>query len=431
MAQIVLRAVKGQPLTIAEADANFNNLNTEVGLKLNYADYTAADVLTKLLTVDGSGSGLDADLVDGMNAVTTNTANTVVARDQSGNFAANIITANLVGNVTGNVTGNFTGTVTGVASNVSGVVAIINGGTGATSASAARTSLGLGTISTQAANNVNITGGSITGITKLAIADGGTGSGTATAARINLGLNIGSDVQAYSSELNAIAGLQSGQTGLLIRTAANTYVTRYVVTGTNGISVTNGSGISGDPTISIASNAAVTLGSLSIGNITSTGTVSASTLSATSAGITTVSATTLNASGNASITGSMTSGSVSTGSIGCGNITSSGSITAVGNITGYYSDDRLKDKLGKIESALDKLCSLEGFYFQANATAQELGYTTEQQVGVSAQSVQAVLPEVVGPAPIDPQYLTVDYARMMPLVIEAIKELRAEINALK
>lgn len=55
------------------------------------------------------------------------------------------------------------------------------------SASTARTNLGLGSIATQAASNVTITGGSITGITDLAVADGGTGASTASGARANLG----------------------------------------------------------------------------------------------------------------------------------------------------------------------------------------------------------------------------------------------------
>ena len=115
-----------------------------------------------------------------------------------------------------------------------------------------------------------------------------------------------------------------------------------------------------------------------------------------------------------------------------GALTVTGAITATTSITSYYSDDRLKDKLGRIQGALDKLCSLEGFYFKPNQTAQDLGYTDlTAQVGVSAQSVQAVLPEVIQPAPIDPQYLTVDYARMVPLIIEAIKELREEFKSLK
>jgi hypothetical protein len=108
-----------------------------------------------------------------------------------------------------------------------------------------------------------------------------------------------------------------------------------------------------------------------------------------------------------------------------------GAIYATGNITAYYSDDRLKTRLGNIENALDKVDSLSGFYYEANETAQALGYKVKREVGVSAQSVQAVLPEIVSPAPIDQQYLTVDYERLAPLLIEAVKELRAEVKALK
>jgi hypothetical protein len=61
-----------------------------------------------------------------------------------------------------------------------------DGGSTGLDAATGRTSLGLGTIATQAASNVSITGGSITGITDLAIADGGTGASTATAAFNNL-----------------------------------------------------------------------------------------------------------------------------------------------------------------------------------------------------------------------------------------------------
>ena len=76
-------------------------------------------------------------------------------------------------------------------------------------AATARTTLGLGTIATQAASSVSITGGSITGITDLAVADGGTGASTAADARTNLGLVIGTNVQAFDAELSALAGLTS------------------------------------------------------------------------------------------------------------------------------------------------------------------------------------------------------------------------------
>ena len=74
-------------------------------------------------------------------------------------------------------------------------------------AAAQRTTLGLGTIATQAANSVSITGGTISGITDLAIADGGTGASDAGTARTNLGLAIGTNVQAWDANLDQIAAL--------------------------------------------------------------------------------------------------------------------------------------------------------------------------------------------------------------------------------
>lgn len=108
-----------------------------------------------------------------------------------------------------------------------------------------------------------------------------------------------------------------------------------------------------------------------------------------------------------------------------------GEIRATGDITAGYSDDRLKDKLGNIGGALDKVTQLNGFYYRPNEIAQDLGFENKLQVGVSAQEVFDVLPEVVKQAPIDPIYMTVDYEKLVPLLIEAIKELKAEIDILK
>jgi Chaperone of endosialidase len=100
-----------------------------------------------------------------------------------------------------------------------------------------------------------------------------------------------------------------------------------------------------------------------------------------------------------------------------------GAITATGNITAYYSDERLKTRLGVIDDALAKVKQLSGFFYHANKTAQKLGYKPVREVGLSAQEVQRVLPEVVVPAPIDDRYLTIRYERIIPLLVEAIKEL--------
>jgi len=119
MATITLRSIKGSPLTIEEMDDNFTALNTDIGNRVLASAYTAADVLTKIKTVDGVGSGLDADLLDGLNSSSTNTINTIVSRDGSGNFAANQITAaTLVGSLvvptagTVSLSGSSSGSIT-------------------------------------------------------------------------------------------------------------------------------------------------------------------------------------------------------------------------------------------------------------------------------------------------------------------------------
>jgi len=117
--------------------------------------------------------------------------------------------------------------------------------------------------------------------------------------------------------------------------------------------------------------------------------------------------------------------------IGTAASTTAGEIRAIGTITAYYSDDKLKTNLGNIIGALDKVKSLNGFYYEANQTAQDLGYKVRREVGVSAQQVQSVLPEIVHPAPIDSQYLTINYERLVPLLIEAIKELSDQVEELK
>lgn len=130
--------------------------------------------------------------------------------------------------------------------------------------------------------------------------------------------------------------------------------------------------------------------------------------------------------GNANLTYNKTTSTLTVnGTISATNLVSSGDVTA------FFSDDRLKERKNNIENALDKVESLNGFYYIPNELAQELGYEPILQVGVSAQEVQKVLPEVVVPAPIDDQYLTVKYEKLVPLLIEAIKELKERLNRIE
>jgi hypothetical protein len=123
-----------------------------------------------------------------------------------------------------------------------------------------------------------------------------------------------------------------------------------------------------------------------------------------------------------------------------------GEIRATNNITAYYSDARLKKNITPIRSALSKLLSLNGVTFNANEVAEKYGYINKnEQVGVIAQEVEKVLPQIVVPAPFDiavdedgneysksgENYKTVHYEKLIPLLIEAIKEQNEDIQNLK
>jgi hypothetical protein len=107
-------------------------------------------------------------------------------------------------------------------------------------------------------------------------------------------------------------------------------------------------------------------------------------------------------------------------------------LSCSGDIIAFASDERLKTNFEPIENAVDKVLKLRGFTYNFNEIGEGLGFdTTLRHAGVSAQEVQAVLPEAVCPAPANDEYLTVKYDKLVPLLIEAIKELKAEIKELK
>jgi hypothetical protein len=116
-----------------------------------------------------------------------------------------------------------------------------------------------------------------------------------------------------------------------------------------------------------------------------------------------------------------------------------GEIYATGNITAYFSDERLKTKIANIHNPIEIIRRLNGFYYIPNDLAHFNGITnTDMEVGLSAQEVQRVLPEIVKIAPFDSvrnaegiivsksgeNYLTMSYERLIPVFVEAIKELK-------
>jgi len=123
--------------------------------------------------------------------------------------------------------------------------------------------------------------------------------------------------------------------------------------------------------------------------------------------------------------------------------TTDGRIDAGNDIVAFSSDKRLKENINPIENPLEKIDKLSGFTFNWNETANKLaGFDRNQSmVGVFAQDVESVLPEAVKRAPFDndgsdgslsgENYLTVQYEKLVPLLIESIKELKAEIEELK
>lgn len=127
--------------------------------------------------------------------------------------------------------------------------------------------------------------------------------------------------------------------------------------------------------------------------------------------------------------------STTTGNVGIGGTTDPAQKLHVVGSVGYtanlikLSDQRLKSNITPLAGALGSLDKLQAVKFDWNSTAKGLGYSDTKQIGLIAQEVEKVYPELVTTQ--KDGYKGVDYAAFTPVLIEAVKELKAENDALK
>ena len=107
-----------------------------------------------------------------------------------------------------------------------------------------------------------------------------------------------------------------------------------------------------------------------------------------------------------------------------------GALAVDGNITAYYSSDiNLKDNIRPIESALFKVQQINGVTFDWNEKSSKIQQDKGHDVGLIAQEVEKVLPEVVVLRP--DGIMAIQYEKVVPLLVESIKELTKRVEELE
>tara|TARA_E500000318_G_scaffold55078_1_gene51212 strand:+ start:1577 stop:2089 length:513 start_codon:yes stop_codon:yes gene_type:complete len=108
-----------------------------------------------------------------------------------------------------------------------------------------------------------------------------------------------------------------------------------------------------------------------------------------------------------------------------------GDVGASGSITAGYSDKRLKHQIEIIPDAIKKIKAITGIFYVRNDVAKSYNIGDDKrQIGLIAQQVEEVAPELIDKAPFNRKYFTVNYDKVTALLLQGIKEQQEQINIL-
>ena len=111
-----------------------------------------------------------------------------------------------------------------------------------------------------------------------------------------------------------------------------------------------------------------------------------------------------------------------------------GKLSAENDIIAFASDKRLKENIVEISNPLDKIKQLRGVYYDWKKDVKEKGFHPGRkinEIGMVAQDVEKVIPQAIEPAPFNNDYKTIKYNRIIPLLVECIKDQQKQIDELK
>jgi hypothetical protein len=390
---IVARDSNGD-FTANTITATTSNATTFNGTTGNFTSITGNAIALTAINASNITSGtLDNARTTGN---TANSASTIVLRDASGDFGSNVITASL-----------FSGDGSGInAINASN----ISSGTIANARTTAASANGAATIVLRDSSGSF----SVGGITATSIS----GNGVAISAINASNLTSGTIDNARTSAATA-----NGASTIVLRGASGEFAAGAIT----GASFTgSGSGLTSIPNSATTANSANGASTIVARDANGSFTANVGTFTTVAGTLSTAAQTNITSTGNLT--------NLVATSFGCGTAASgtAGEIRATNNITAFFSsDERLKDNVQVIANALAKVLQIRGVEFDWNNLDEpEDGYfVRKHDVGVIAQEIEKVLPEVVGTR--EDGIKAVKYDRIIPLLIEAIKELKAEVDALK